>query len=533
MLLLSSCFKGKNVDLIIHNAKIHSMDNELHVYEAMAIKDGKILELGPERQILNKYAADETIDAEGKEVYPGFTDAHTHILSLAKQRLTVDLSMCNSFEQLLSVLELYQQKNNKKIIIGRGWDQASWGEKEMPSNKELNLLFPETPVCLVRVDGHALLANEAMLKLAKVDKSTKIDGGIVELKNDSLTGILVDNAMNPVYNALPIVKHEELIPVIKEIEVDLYSYGITNIHEAGIEFEDIALFENLIKNHDFKLNVYAMLMPSQANKEFARKNGRYKKKNLLINSFKLIGDGALGSRGAFLKYPYSDAPHQHGVLTTTVEEMKSLADFCVSTNYQMNAHAIGDSTNRILLEIYERAYKHNPDHRWRIEHAQVIDLKDFELFSKFGVIPSVQPTHAVSDQRWAEERLGKERIKGAYAYKRLLETCGILALGTDFPVENMDPFMTIYAATKRKNKDGVPGNGFYLEQALTLDECLKGMTFWAALASFQEDNLGSLEKGKDATFVVFDSPIREYESYTPNYARFTFVLGKKVFDSEN
>ena len=244
-----------------------------------------------------------------------------------------------------------------------------------------------------------------------------------------------------------------------------------------------------------------------------------------------MGDGALGSRGAFLKLPYSDQHNHYGLLTTSIEDMKRISNIAMDLNYQMNTHAIGDSTNKILLEIYKEVFAKNPDHRWRIEHAQVVDPNDFKLFSQYAVFPSVQPTHAISDSRWAELRLGKKRMQGAYAYKTLLQQFGMLAIGTDFPIEVVDPFRTIHAAVNRQETDNLPVNGFYKEEAISLEECLKGMTIQAAFAAFQENNLGTLEKGKDATFAIFDKPVGG-SSYSPNFSRITFIKGQKVFGME-
>lgn len=529
---LTSCFKGKSVDLIIHNAQIHSMNDKGEVFEAIAIKDGKIVELGPERQILNKYTADEEIDAAGKDVYPGFTDAHGHMLSYAKQLLSADLVGSRSFDEVLVRLEKYQSKYNRKFILGRGWDQSLWGTTDFPTNEKLNALFPTTPVCLIRIDGHALLANDALLKLAGINSTTQIEGGIIHLKDGKCTGLLVDNAMNGVYSLIPEYPKKELIQAMLDVQNELYQYGITGVHEAGIEYEDIAFFKELIDKHDFNLNTYAMLMPSKENIAFARKNGIYTYKNLSIRSFKVMGDGALGSRGALLKKPYSDDHAHYGVLTTPISEMKRIATICELTGYQMNTHAIGDSTNNILLNIYKGIFEVNKDHRWRIEHAQVLDPKDFALFSQYGIFASVQPTHAVSDQRWAEARLGKARMRGAYAYKSLLQQCGMLAIGTDFPIELTDPFLTIHAAVQRKNSENFPSNGFYSNEAITFDECIKGMTIWAAYASFDEARLGTLEKGKDATLSVFVNKVTSGPEYQPNFAAYTFINGKKVYSVE-
>ena len=531
-LLLDACYKGKSVDLVVHNARIHPMSDDAKVYEAMAIKDGKVLEVGPERQILNKYSAEEEIDAGGKDIYPGLTDAHGHLLSYAKQKLSVGLVGCKSFDELLVRTEKYQDQYKRKFIVGSGWDQSLWGTNDLPSNEGLNRLFPNTPVCLYRIDGHSLLANDAALKKAGIGPESSISGGIIHVKDGKCTGLLVDNAMEPMNRLIPPFSRKEIKSAILEIQQELFQYGIIGVHEAGIEFADISLFEELIDAKKLQLEVYAMLLPSNANMDFVRKQGKYRHKNLIIRSFKVFGDGALGSRGAFLKQPYSDQHNHLGVLTTPISEMKRIATFCEANDYQMNTHAIGDSTNRILLDIYKSIFEVKPDHRWRIEHAQVVDPIDFVLFSNYGVFPSVQPTHAVSDQRWAEQRLGKKRMAGAYAYNTLLQKYGMLAIGTDFPVELTDPFLTIQAAVKRKNGDNFPAGGFYTNEAITLEECMKGMTIWAAFASFQENRTGSLEKGKEATFVIFERTVQAGETYEPNFASQVFIRGKKVYSTD-
>lgn len=525
--------KGEKADLVIHNAQIHTMDDEdSRVFEAVAIKDGKIIELGAERQILNKYSATEVVDAKGRDIYPGFTDAHGHILAYAQQKLSVDLVGCASMDELIIRTEKYQQTFNKKVIVGRGWDQSQWIQSDMPTNEMLNKAFPSTPVCLTRIDGHAALVNDAMLKRSGINSTTKIDGGEVVLQNEKPTGLLIDNAIELVKKKIPEFTKTEMTNAVLEIEQELLMYGITGVHEAGINFKDIDFFKNLIDKKGFSIQLYAMLLPSDENKAFARKNGIYNYKNLVIRSFKVYGDGSLGSRGALMKQPYSDAHNHSGLLLTSLDEMKSIAKLCNDIGYQMNTHAIGDSTNKLILDLYKTAFEKNPDHRWRIEHAQVVDINDIHLFSKYNILPSVQPTHAVSDERWAEQRIGKERMKGAYAYKTLLERYGLLAIGTDFPIESCDPFATIYAATKRRNKENAPIAGFYENEGISLKDCLNGMTYWAAIASFQENHIGKLKKGYDATFAIFEKPIKEYDSYEPNFSMATYIKGKKVYSAE-
>ncbi len=531
-LILSSCMKGDKVDLIVHNAIIYSMNPQNSVFEAMAIQDGKIVEIGPERQILNKYRADNTIDAQGKDLYPGFTDAHGHLLLYAKRKLNVDLVDSKSIDEVLVRCEKYQNKTGKKFILGMGWDQSLWGTNSLPTNEELNKLFPSIPVCLSRIDEHAVLVNDCLLKQAKITGKTVIEGGEVSLdKNGQPTGILIDNAMKLVEDYIPKFSNADISKAIIEIQDELFQYGITGVHEAGINFEDIALFRDMIDEDKLKLDVYAMLLASEKNKDFAKKNGHFRYKNLAIRSFKVFADGALGSRGAYLKRNYEDATHSRGLLLTRIEDLRQIARFCIDNDYQMNTHGIGDSANALVLEIYKDAFLKKKDHRFRLEHAQVIDPNDFKKFGEYFVFPSVQPSHAVSDQRWAMNRLGAERIKGAYAYKTLLNQFGMLAIGTDFPIERPNPFLTIHAAVQRRSEKDETMQGFYMNEAISLEEVLRGMTIWAAFASFQENKLGSLEKGKDATFVIFENKVESKVQFVQNYSWMTFVKGLLVYNA--
>ena len=549
--------KGESVDIIIHNARIHTMvEGDEKIQEAIAIRDGKIVEIGPERQILNKYSADEYIDAEKKDVYPGWVDAHGHMMNYARSRISVDLIGCKSFDEMILRIEKYQSKYNRPFIIGRGWDQSLWGD-EMPTNERLNELFPDIPVCLFRIDGHALLANDFLISQANIvanylENPELRDGGHYESLSGPITlsslsqqdseidlfrlmpptGVFVDNAMNPILDVLPDFPEKELTAALMEVQDELLMYGITGVHEAGLDDDDFKLFRKLVNKRKLKLNVYAMLLTTPENVQFAKDNGFYRDKNLYVRSFKVYGDGALGSRGAFLKHPYSDRHDHSGYMVTSPERMQEIYDLCMLTGYQMNTHAIGDSTNRIMLEMYEKMFAFNPNHRWRIEHAQIVDPEDFKLFSASGAIPSVQPTHATSDQRWAESRLGSERMEGAYAFKSLLNQAGILAIGTDFPVEYIDPFKTIHSAVERKNGDNFPSEGFRAEEAISLEDCILGMTRWAAVASFQEDQIGTLEKGKDATISMFQNPVNSSPTFTPNFADLVLIKGKKVYSAE-
>jgi predicted amidohydrolase YtcJ len=528
LFLLSSCFKGEHADLIVHNAKIHSFNLYNDVFEAMAIKDGQIIELGSERAILNKYRGN-AINAQKREIYPGLHDAHGHLFLWAEKKMTCDLTGCRSMNEVIQRLQQFDANHNPKVLIGKGWDQSLWENKELPTNEKINTEFPDKPVVLYRIDEHALLVNTKALSKAKITTSYSISGGSVLKDENGLTGILVDNAMNPVLAILPKPNKSELKKALLACQNELLQYGITSVHEAGITLEQLNVLEELEESKKLKINIYAMLIPGEKEIEFAQKNGIYKSAHIHVRSFKVVADGALGSRGACLLTPYHDAQHSHGQLLLDISRFKEIATIALETGYQLNVHCIGDSTNRTVLKIMREVLNGKKDHRWRIEHAQVVHPSDLELFKEIGIIPSVQPTHAVSDMRFVQKRLGNEREKWAYAYKSLLNANGIIALGTDFPVENCDPFLTIEAAVNRKNSHDEPKNGYLMEEALTFDECIKGMTLWAAIASFQEDHEGSMEPYKNATFTILHNPILSSGSYSGNYAHLVYNNGKMVY----
>lgn len=532
LILFAQCMKGQRVDLIVHNATIHTMNENDDVEEAMAIRDGVIIEVGPERQINNKYAADEYVDAQNSIIYPGLTDAHGHMMSYARMLLSADLFGSTSLQEINVRLEKYDQKNKLSFVIGRGWDQTSFLVDEQLSNAKLNQLFPTKPVLIYRVDGHAALANDAALKKAGISAETIIPGGLVEVINGKCSGLLLDNAITRVADVLPEFSRKKLVDALKQVEQELFQFGVTGVHEAGVNHADLQLLRALCKADKLSLNLNVMLFPTKENIAFAQKRGIVKEGNLTIRSFKVIGDGALGSRGALLKKSYSDDPHNHGLLTTSVADMERVAGIARSINYQVNIHAIGDSTNQLALAIIRKYTKGKVDHRWRIEHAQVIDPADFLAFAQIGVVPSVQPVHAVSDQHWAEHRIGKERMRGAYAYQTLLNQTGILAIGTDFPYDYMDPMRTIHAAVSRKNAENSPQTGFLSKERISLNDCLKGMTIWAAMAGFEEQNSGTLEKGKQATFVLFPTALTVKEKFESNFARSIYIRGVKRYSME-
>ncbi|WP_445455360.1 amidohydrolase [Flavobacterium sp. HNIBRBA15423] len=530
LFILSSCIKNKeSVDLIIANAKIYTVNETFQLVEAFAIKDGKIIAVGTSKEIKEKYQAKETIDAKNQFVYPGFYDAHAHLYRLGITMQTVNLRDTKSYDEVIARVIAFQNKKKVDFIEGRGWDQNDWENKEFPSREKLDSLFPETPVVLTRIDGHAMLVNGKALELAGITPVTKIEGGQIEVIAGKTTGILVDNAMELIKAITPEPNLKTKIQALKDAQQTVFNYGITTINEAGLERDIIELIDSLQKANQLDLNVYAMALASKENLDYYTQKGIYKTDKLNVRSFKFMGDGALGSRGACLHLPYSDKPKQFGALLTPIDETRRIAQQIANSDYQMNAHAIGDSTNTVLLKIYKEVLKNKPNRRWKIEHAQIMQEQDFDYFT-LGIIPSVQPTHATSDMYWAEDRVGADRIKNSYAYKKILDKAGLIALGTDFPIEEVNPMLTFYAAVARKDLKNYPENGFQMENALTREQTLKGMTIWAAYSNFEEKEKGSLEIGKWADFTIFSEDIMTMDIDKVPYTLPTqvFVKGKKV-----
>lgn len=427
-----------------------------------------------------------------------------------------------------------RQKNDVEWIQGRGWDQNDWAEKEFPDNQALNELFPDIPVFLTRIDGHAAIANDKALQITGIKAGDKIDGGIIEVKDGKLTGVLVDNAVDLVSSKIPPMNVSELTEALLEAQLNCFAVGLTTIDDCGLDHEVIDVIDSLQKSGQLKMRLYVMLSDVRKNYKYLIDKGKIKTDKLNVRGFKIYSDGALGSRGACLLHPYSDKPGWTGFLLSSKEHFDSVANVIYTHGFQMCTHAIGDSANRVLLETYAKYLKGPNDLRWRIEHAQVIDANDFKFFSDYNIVPSVQPTHATSDMYWAGERLGKERLINAYAYHHLMEQNGWIPLGTDFPVEDISPFKTFYAAVVRKDAKGYPEGGFQPENALTRKEALRGMTIWAAKSNFEENEKGSLEIGKWADFIITDRDLMttEESDILGTKVLKTFIAGEKVFEAD-
>lgn len=541
LLLNTLCFfsvcsfaQKKKADLILYNGKLYTIDAKFSIASAMAIKDGKILDVGESKDLLAKYDAAEKLDAKGHAVYPGFIDAHAHFVGYGLGLQNADLVGTASWGEVLQRLQQHVAKKAIALgewIVGRGWDQNDWPVKEFPTNESLDSLFPNNPVFLTRVDGHAAIANKKALSLAGVTTSTKLTGGDVQQKAGVLTGMLIDKATGLVASKIPGPSEQTAKSALLEAQQNCFAVGLTSVDDCGLSAEAVQYIERLQQQGLLKMRIYAMLSDDPANYRFAQQRGKIKTPFLHVASFKVYADGALGSRGAALLQPYSDRPDWTGFLLSNPQHFDSVASLIYKMGWQMNTHAIGDSGNRTILKTYAKYLGGKNDRRWRIEHSQVINEDDFSLFGRYSIVPSVQPTHATSDMYWAEQRLGAKRVKGAYAYKQLLQQNGWLPLGTDFPVEDISPFKTFYAAVFRMDAKGFPEGGYQMENALTREQTLRGMTIWAAKGAFEEGEKGSLEKGKLADFIILDQDLMKAggKEVLKTKVLATYVGGLKVY----
>jgi len=527
-LIFASC--SDQVDLIVYNASVYTVDDNNPEATSFAIKDGKFIYVGDD-SVTSKYSSSNIINAEGLPVYPGFIDSHAHFYNLGFLNDQVNLKETKSFEEVLKRVIEFNNLNEKDFIIGRGWDQNDWDDKSFPSNKLLNEKFPDKAVVLRRIDGHAYLVNDFALNLAGIDKSSSIDGGDFVKSNGKLTGVLIDNAMRLIDEIIPDPTLEESVKALISAQEIAFENGLTTIAEAGISREQIELIDSLQNSGVLKIKIYAMIENNTEDVDYYLEKGPYKTDKLNVRSVKVYADGALGSRGASMIDEYSDRRGYFGIIRTPIDSIKNLAFKLAGTKFQMNTHAIGDNANRIVLNAYGDALFNYRDPRWRVEHAQVINENDIDLFNQ-KIIPSVQPTHATSDMYWLYDRVGKKRANLAYAYKELLTRSKVIAFGTDFPVEDISPIMTFYSAVARKDIDGYPSEGFQMENSLNRADALYAMTVFGAYANFEENEKGSIEIGKSADFIILDNDliISEEDKIPSTNTVATFIDGELVFN---
>lgn len=543
---LSSATPGQRAtpapaDLIVTNARIYTVDDGHPFVSALAVRDGKVAFIGSVREAsLLRGPNTHVIDATGRTVIPGMVDAHAHLFGLGEFLRSIDLTDTRSYDEIVSrVGARVKQATAGRWVIGRGWDQNKWGNTRFPTHEALSSVSPNNPVVLERIDGHALLANAAAMRAAGVTAATKDPaGGRIEREaNGAPTGVFVDNAMEIIDRIIPPMSHDEMTSTALAAVKESNRWGLTGLHDPGEPRAVLDVFEELAKAGTFTLRVYAMISDDSAAIEhyFQRgpQNALYDS-HLWIRAIKLYADGALGSRGAALLDPYTDDPKNSGLLKSTREHLRDVSTRALQHGFQVATHAIGDRGNRIALDAYEAALKAVPtvDHRFRIEHVQVLDHADIPRFAQLGVIPSMQAVHQTSDMYWAANRLGYARTFGAYAWRSLLNTGVIIPNGSDFPVERVNPLFSFHAAVSRQDDNNWPPGGWFPEQKMTREEALKAMTIWPAYAAFQEQAMGSLAVGKLADFVILDRDIMtipDSEILGTNVLA-TYIGGRVVFE---
>ena len=503
LVTIIGCTTGKKqADLILTNGVVYTVDETFSVAQAIAIKDHRILAVGSNQEITGNYQSDHQKDLKGAFVYPGWIDAHCHFFGYGMNLNAVDVAGTTSVEEIISMLKAHHQEHPGTWITGRGWDQNDWAVQEFPDRSMLDEHFPDIPILLRRIDGHAAWINTLALDLAGITAGTRMEGGTVMLTDGVPNGILIDNAIGLVGSKVPAPTRNEMIQALQQAERNCFQVGLTSVHDAGLSRDVVLLIDSLNGAGSLQIRMNAWLTPSEENFTHFVEQGSYQTDHLTVNTIKLFADGALGSRGARMIEPYSDDPGNYGLFVTPLDLLEEYCRKAYDNHYAVATHCIGDAANRETLKIYAGILGGKNDCRWRIEHAQIIHTDDFHYFGDYNIVPSVQPTHATSDMYWAEQRVGPARMEGAYAYKKLLEQNGWIPNGSDFPVEQINPMFGFYAATVRKDQWGTPEHGFQMENAISRKDALRAMTIWAAKSGFEEQMKGSIETGKLADLVV-------------------------------
>jgi predicted amidohydrolase YtcJ len=528
-------------DLIVTNARIYTVDDSHPVVSAMAVRDGRVEFVGSAQEaLLLRGAGTRLIDAGGQTVIPGMVDAHGHLFELGTSLRNIDLNDTRSFDQIVArVAARLKETPPNTWVVGRGWDQNKWGDTRFPTHEALSRVSPNNPVVLGRVDGHAILANAAAMRAAGITAATQPPAGgrIEHDTNGQPTGVFVDNAMSLVNRVIPPPSHDEMRSATLAAVAEANRYGLVGIHDAGEPREVIDLFEELARAGTFNLRAYVMISDDSSTIDHYFQRGPQSALydgHIWIRAIKLYADGALGSRGAALLDPYADDPANRGLLKSSPEHLRAVSIRALQHGFQVATHAIGDRGNRLALDAYAAALQAVPtvDHRFRIEHAQILDHADVPRFAQLGIIPSMQAVHATSDMYWAANRLGPARILGAYAWRSLLNTGVIIPNGSDVPVERVNPLYSFHAAISRQDDANWPPGGWFPEQCMTREEALKSMTIWPAFAAFQEALTGSLTPGKYADFVILDRDIMTIPAadILGVHVSATYIGGRAVYE---
>jgi predicted amidohydrolase YtcJ len=529
-------------DLIVTNARVYTADDARPLVEAFAVRDGRIAFVGSQREAAAlKGPNTRVVDAGGRTVIPGMVDGHAHFSGLAQTLRSVDLTGTNSQAEVIARVVAKSKTVPKGTwITGRGWDQNDWGVTDFPTHDALSAALPDHPVLLERVDGHATYANMAAMKAAGVTAASKapVGGQIITDAKGNPTGVFVDNASDVLEKQVPAMTAIEYKRALTEAIAVMHRWGLTGMHDAGATRQAIDTYEELAKAKELNLRLYVMIGDDAAALDhyFAKgpQSGLYDGQ-LWVRAVKLYADGAMGSRGAALLEPYSDDPNNSGLLKSTQAHIREVAERGLKAGFQVNTHAIGDRGNRVVLDAYEQALKTVPtaDHRFRVEHAQILHYDDIPRFAQLGAIPSMQASHQTSDMYWIGKRLGPTRLLGAYAWQSLLQTGVVIPNGSDFPVEQVNPLISFHASIARQDARDWPAGGWFPEQRMSREDALRSMTIWPAYAGFQEQSMGSITAGKFADFVILDTDIMRVpvEMVMKASVVSTWVGGKAVYEA--
>lgn len=496
-------------------------DNDLKLFEAIAFQNGKVLEVGSSEEILENYPAFERKDGQGQTMLPGLIDAHGHVLTLGFREMEVNLTGTRSLDEALERINDFAEANpDSEWILGRGWNQVLWDENEFPTASDLDDVVDDRPVFLIRIDGHGGWANTMAMNLSNISRETPDpQGGRIYRDNrGDATGIFVGAARSYIENIIPEPTDADKQMALELALESMALHGLTSVHDARTDAETWSLYKNFADEGKLKTRIYSMIPGTGDLFDEMSANGpvhSYANDKLSLRSVKISADGALGSRGAALLDDYSDEPGHSGLLSYDQDELNEMVMKGTSAGFQMNIHAIGDAANRQVLNSFENAKNRlgdDYDLRHRVEHAQIVDLDDIPRFVDLNLVASMQPTHATSDMNMAEDRVGEERMRGAYAWQTFLDQGTVIAGGSDFPVEHVNPFYGLYSAVTRKDHEGMPPGGWYSEHAMSRIEALRAFTIDAAYGAHQEDVIGSLEPGKWADFILIDRDFFEVDA---------------------
>ncbi|MGB2765075.1 MAG: amidohydrolase [Candidatus Aminicenantaceae bacterium] len=542
------CWGPRPADLVLRGGKIVTVDKDFSFQEAVAVRKDKIIFVGSNEDVEPFIFPNTTvIELDGKLVLPGLIDAHAHLHSLGEELTSLNVTGTTSFQQIIDkVANKVKTLQPGEWIIGGRWDHNDWEDKSFPVHDALSEVSPNNPVYLTRIDGNSGFANKKALEIAGINRDTPDPSGgvIIRKDNGEPTGVLINRAMNKVIEKIPPDSEEQYRQKFLKAVNSCLRVGLTSIHEAGVGPSSIKMYKELINKGQLNIRLYVMLgeekdLPLDIDLEAYFKKHRieeYGNYMLSVRSIKLFFDGALGSRGAAFFYPYEDDPDNSGLLRITPDYIYEISRAALKADMGVNTHCIGIRGNRLCLDAYEKALNENPkeDHRFRIEHAQIVRSEDVKKFVSLGIIPSMQPTHCTSDMYFVEDRIGEKRAEGAYAWRWIIDAGLVIPCGSDFPVESNNPMLGIYAAITRQDVKGWPEKGWFPEQRMTIEEAIKGFTTWAAYSAFQEDVLGSIEKGKYADFTVLDKDILEVEpkEILTTRAVYTIIGGKIRYRAE-